>query len=116
MGDPAFAEKVGPLDGFDRLGVDAADRQGREVELLGLAEYVSAARTRPLDGEGGRVESDMMSDTHDRVPDEGGGPSVEFGGGEFEVRELLGCVRAETERVEQPHWSSSRNGPCRGRY
>lgn len=92
MGDPAFAEEVGPPGGLTRLGVGAADRQGREVELLGLAEHVSAARTRPLDSEGGCVGGGVMSDAHDRVPDEGGGPSVELGRGQFEVREFLGCV------------------------
>lgn len=92
VGDPAFAEEIDPPGGLDRLGVGAAERQGRDVERLGLAEHVFAARTRPLDGEGGRVGSGVICDAHDRVPDEGGGSSIELGRGQFEVRDFLGCV------------------------
>ena len=92
MGDPAFAEEIGPQGGLDRLGVGAAECQSREVERLGLAEHVFATRTRPLDGEGGRVGSGVICDAHDRVPDEGGGPSIELGRGRFVVREFLGRV------------------------
>ena len=92
MGDPAFAEEIDPLGGLGRLGAGAAERQRREIERLGLAELVSAARTRPLDGEGGRVGGGVISDAHDRVPDEGGGLSVELDRGRFVVREFLGRV------------------------
>lgn len=65
MSDSAFAEEVGPSGGLARLGVGATDRQGGEVELLGLAEHVSAAGTRPQDGEGGGIGKSALSDVYD---------------------------------------------------